>query len=378
MINKLINTIKNNSFLYEFISKIKGLLFDYKFKILENKWISNHQNVVSIINYSTTSVKSKLNVIWCGINENQDNSGLIQGLMNNFNTLIYYRSKNNYGLKNNTSIDENFIHENGKNLFNYVKLVSKKQKIDFLIGQFMGININSYWLENIRKLGIKTISLSWDDKLVFLWNKNYKISCHSISSSLDYVLGSSLYPLNVYNKTKPIFFPLASSPEIFSGNPRSEKTIDVLFIGNQYGTRRDIIKYLKSNNINVECYGNDWGTRFLSFEESALKFKQAKIIIGIGYVSHSRKITTLKLRDFDASISGALYITSKNEELELLFPDNQLVFYGNKKELLDKIKFYLKNENKRIEKASVLQKYVLDNFTWDILFNKLDAYLKLN
>ena len=63
------------------------------------------ENVVCINNYSTTNDKSKLNVIWCGINENQDNSGLIQGLMNNFNTLIYYRSKNKYGLKNNTSFE---------------------------------------------------------------------------------------------------------------------------------------------------------------------------------------------------------------------------------------------------------------------------------
>ena len=114
----------------------------------------------------------------------------------------------------------------------------------------------------------------------------------------------------------------------------------------------------------------------MSYQESAKKFKEAKIIIGIGYVSHSRNITTLKLRDFDASISGALYITSKNNELEKLFPGNELEFYEDKEELLNKINFYLENKDLRIQKAVALQEYVNKNFTWEILFKKLDNYLK--
>ncbi len=108
----------------------------------------------------------------------------------------------------------------------------------------------------------------------------------------------------------------------------------------------------------------------------ALKnLKEAKIIIGIGYVSHSRNIT-LKLRDFDASISGALYITSKNNELEKAFPGNELGFIRRQEELLNKINFYLENKDLRIQKAVALQEYVNKNFTWEILFKKLDNYLK--
>lgn len=374
--NKKLLFLKNYSNIYRIFTLIKGLVFDTKYGNLKKKWNSNSSSFHNIAKQQRSSLNRKLSVIWCGINENQDRSGLIQGLEKNFNLDIFYRPNNEYGLTNNSIYDLKSINKNGKLLYNYLKEKSKLSQVDCLIGQFMGFNINTIWLEKIHKLGIKIISLSWDDKLVNLWAKDYKLSCHSISHDIDYLLCSSIEPLKAYTKTNKLFFPMASSPEIFSGNPFSNKTIDVLFIGNNYGIRGEIIKYLKSKNINIECYGNGWGTKFLSFKESANKFKQAKIILGMGYVSHSRKITTLKLRDFDASISGALYMTSKNKELEMLFPNNQLVFYENKKELLDKIKFYLKNENKRIEKAAVLQKFVLENFTWDILFNKLNTYLR--
>ena len=376
MTNSFINKLKSHHFLYQTISYAKGKVFDFKYKRISQKWFLTKNKIIDINLCQEIGEKAKLNIIWCGINENQDRSGLIQGLGKIFNTRIYYRPNKKYGLKNNSIYNSDSINENGEKLYDYVKAESIKSKIDYIIGQFMGININAYWLNKIQELGIKVISFSWDDKLTFLWNKKYKIGCHSISKNIDFVLGSSIKPLNSYTKTRPIFFPLGSSPEIFSGNAHSKKTIDVLFIGNQYGVRKDIIHFLKQNNINIEYYGNGWRTSYLSYQESAKKFKEAKIIIGIGYVSHSRNITTLKLRDFDASISGALYITSKNNELEKLFPGNELEFYEDKEELLNKINFYLENKDLRIQKAVALQEYVNKNFTWEILFKKLDNYLK--
>tara|TARA_B110000259_G_C13985689_1_gene390353 strand:+ start:431 stop:1561 length:1131 start_codon:yes stop_codon:yes gene_type:complete len=375
MKSKVVNILKRNNNLFKTISFLKGIVFDFKYRILSLKWNSNHNFFIDIANHQKSNLNRNLSIIWCGINENQDRSGLIQGLEKNFNLEIFYRPNKEYGLTNNSFYDLKSINKNGELLYNYLKVKSELSQVDYLFGQFMGVNINTYWLEKIQKLGIKIISLSWDDKLVNLWGKDYKLSCHSISHHIDYLLCSSIEPIKAYTNTNAFFFPLGSYDKVFSGDPYSKKTIDVLFIGNQYGARKSYIDFLIKNKINIEFYGMDWGTEFLSFTECAQKFKQAKIIIGIGYVSHSSKITTLKLRDFDASISGALYLTTRNKELEKLFPNNEIEFYESKNELLKKITFYLENDTKRIEKASKLQKFTMNNFSWDILFKKLNSYL---
>lgn len=371
--NKKLLFLKNYSNFYKIFSFTKGLVFDIKYQNLKAKWNSKSSSFINIANHQKSSLNRNLSVIWCGINENQDRSGLIQGLEKNFNLEIFYRPNKEYGLTNNSFYDLKSINKNGKLLYNYLKVKSELSQVDYLIGQFMGVNINTFWLEKIQKLDIKIISLSWDDKLVNLWGKDYKLSCHSISNHIDYLLCSSIEPIKAY--TNAFFFPLGSYDKVFSGDPYSKKTIDVLFIGNQYGVRKSYIDFLIKNKINIEFYGMDWGTDFLSFTECAQKFKQAKIIIGIGYVSHSSKITTLKLRDFDASISGALYLTTENKELKKLFPNNEIEYYKSKRELLKKITFYLENDTKRIEKASKLQKFTMNNYSWDILFKKLSSYL---
>lgn len=375
MKSKIINILKKNYSVYRLISFCKGVIFDFKYWKLSLKWNLESNFLIDITTFHNSNVDKNLNVVWCGINENQDRSGLIQGLDKIFKLDIFYRPNNEYGLINSSIYNLDSIDENGELLYNYLKMRLETDQIDYLIGQFMGFNINNYWLERIQNLEIKIISLSWDDKLENLWNKDYKLSCHSISKNINYVLCSSLEPLKAYVNSNPIFFPLGSYDEVFCGDPFSNKTIDVLFIGNQYGARKNHIDFLIKNKINVEFYGRDWGTKFLSFKECAQKFKQAKIILGIGYVSHSTKITTLKLRDFDASISGALYLTTENEELKKLFPNNEIEYYKSKRELLKKIKFYLRNDNLRTERAAELQKFTVNNYSWDILFKKLNSLL---
>ena len=131
-------------------------------------------------------------VIWVGINKNSDESGLLRGLKNTFNTKVYYLNKNTYGLGNNSDYDYNKIQVISNKFYNDIKAMHNEKKVDVIIGQFMGINIDSLILNKIQSLGIKVISLSWDDKLTFLWQKDYKKSCHSISKSIDYVLCSSI------------------------------------------------------------------------------------------------------------------------------------------------------------------------------------------
>lgn len=170
---------------------------------------------------------------------------------------------------------------------------------------------------------------------------------------------------------------MGSSKRIFWGDVNSSRDIDVIFVGNKYGLRWEIVKRIKDEGINIEAYGEGWDNGFVNFKECARLFKQSKIIIGSGYVSHSSKVTTLKLRDFDSSITGALYLTSYNKELDYLFKNNEIEFYNNFDELIGKIKFYLKNEKLRLKKARELQKTTLNYYQWGHLFKNLESSIKI-
>ena len=52
---------------------------------------------------------------------------------------------------------------------------------------------------------------------------------------------------------------------------------DVSFIGKSYFDRKNIINYLKSNNIKVKCFGYGWGTRILKDSEISNIFRLSKI-----------------------------------------------------------------------------------------------------
>lgn len=307
-------------------------------------------------------------IIWVGINKNSDESGLLDGLKKVFSTKVYYLNKNTYGLGNNSGYDYNKIQVNSIKFFNDIKAFHSEKKVDFIIGQFMGINVDSSILKKIQNLGIKIISLSWDDKLTFLWQQDYKKSCHSISKSIDYILCSSIDALPKYNNG--FFFPLGSSKKIFYSNTNSNKKIDILFIGNNYGYRVKVIEFLHKKGYKIKCYGNGFENGFINYSDASKEFSLAKIILGIGYVSYSKKITTLKLRDFDSMISGGLYITSYNEELNFLFQDT-IPFYNNLNELDSILKYYLNNNKERKLLAKKQQENIIGKYEWENLFFKL-------
>jgi spore maturation protein CgeB len=56
----------------------------------------------------------------------------------------------------------------------------------------------------------------------------------------------------------------------------------------------------------------------------------------------------VRLRDFEAPMSGAFYMVEYFEELAEFFePDEEIVFFKDADELADKAQYYLRNENER-------------------------------
>jgi spore maturation protein CgeB len=73
-----------------------------------------------------------------------------------------------------------------------------------------------------------------------------------------------------------------------------------------------------------------------------------------------------------------MLLTQFSEELSLLYDeDKEIVKYKNEYEMIDKMKFYLKNNQQRKKIADAGHRRVLQEHTWEHRFNALFSYISL-
>ncbi len=179
--------------------------------------------------------------------------------------------------------------------------------------------------------------------------KQYKKEGNPASFHLDYI---------------PIGLKKMNIPQIY----------DVCFIGRPKADRAEILKYLTKNKIKVTLFGWDW------YEDPELKemFKgplnqkdyaqvinQSKINLSLtkaGY-SEEKGLYNIKGRFFEIALCHAFQIAEYFKGIEKFFKeDKEIVLFKTKEELLEKIKYYLKNNKERNRIAENSYKKVKKRF----------------
>ena len=193
-------------------------------------------------------------------------------------------------------------------------------------------------------MGIPTVNISMDDKLPNLWESanGRRLGSVGLAEGLDLVLTTSPDTCAWYwaEKCLAIYWPLASDSNLFS--PQQEKPYDVVFVGGNYGVRGELVNTIKAANINIVAFGPGWPSGYIAAEQVADVFGKAKIILGSGFVAYNEDILTIKLRDFDAPMSGALYLTNRNPDLLKIFEEGkEIECYSCVEECIEKINYYL-------------------------------------
>ena len=132
-------------------------------------------------------------------------------------------------------------------------------------------------------------------------------------------------------------------PDNWVGKPLPSRKCkyEVTFVGKSYFDRKNLINYLKTNNINVQCYGYGWGTRILKDSEISKIFRLSKISLNFSSTRGSNKVT--KARVFEVTGSGGFLLTERSDNLLNFFSLNQISIFDDKEQLLTNIKKILKN-----------------------------------
>ncbi|MFZ2412560.1 MAG: glycosyltransferase [Candidatus Methanoperedens sp.] len=362
------NILKNNNYIYNINAYIKAVktkkvsekLSHYYNEKAQKEGLSYEpekipqmvQERIKQRGISLTDITDRrLRIFWVGANKEQDYSGFLKGLEKFGEVITFANRQGKYGQEFSTKTYDTEVVENNSNcLIEQIDTALKHGKIDILVGQMWANYISVDALKWVQKKGIVTVNISMDDRLPELWGKYKGIVLGSVglADGLDLVLTScpDCSIRYIVHGCPAIFWPMASDPDMFK--PETEKDIDVCFVGNNYGIRGAIIKNLLKNDIKVEAYGSGWPNGYIGPLEIAHVFGRSKIILGIGTVGHNKDIYTLKLRDFDATMAGALYITHRNPDLLQLFEEGKdIECYLSIDECVKKIQYYLAHHEQR-------------------------------
>lgn len=294
-----------------------------------------------------------LRIFWVGANRDQDESGFLQALRRIGTVIEFHNWKGSYGQWYLDSLDRVRVYDpaitalNDRSLKSQIETALKDGAVDLIMGQMWANYISKEALAWVHGCGIPVLNISMDDRLPDNWRRaqgGVRLGAIGLASVTDMVLTTSSETCAWYGVEgcPAIFWPLASDPVVFCPAGDSERNIDVLFIGNKYGIREGIIRELSKRKVNVECYGAGWPNGPATAEHSAALFKRARIILGVGTVGHCEDVFTLKLRDFDAPMSGALYLTHRNADLIQLYHEGiEIECYDTPEEAARKIHHYL-------------------------------------
>lgn len=368
--------------IFIFDKKVKNLNYRYSRSLSIKKF----HDIARERRNNRRHVKNKLNIFWVGTHKDQDRSGFIQALRSIGLVNEFYDVNGEYGqyFSGKDGVSRSFSEVrsiNDKSLIDQIDKLNDQNGVDILIGQMWSNTISKDALLKVQKNAL-IVNISMDDRLPEHWSTYHRIKLGAIglAPSVDMVLTTSPETCKWYGVEGclSLYFPLASDPNIFSSNANKDRDIDILFIGNRYGVRSEIIFYLEKRNIKVSCYGSGWDNGSVNVEEMARLSKRAKIILGIGVIGHCHDVYTLKLRDFDSLMTGALYITHRNYDLCNLYEEGkEIEYYDSFDELYKKLVYYLAHPLEADLVGEMGRKKALSRDTWEKRINTLFQDLNL-
>jgi spore maturation protein CgeB len=190
-------------------------------------------------------------------------------------------------------------------------------------------------------------------------------------------------PLGLFDSA---FDQLASEKELFG----SRRDIDILFVGALHPNKMPLIarvkKAFKNRCITYGYASLKWNFYFnmkygfpgwfqmIPFEAYVPLYKRAKI----GFNVHNRGDYTVGgYRLFELPANGVMQISDGGEYLNDFFHDGtEVVGYQNPDDLIDKISYYLANENERIEIARAGYRRTMLNYRFSSLLLQAATMIK--
>lgn len=250
-----------------------------------------------------------------------------------------------------------------------VEVVNKHIKMSMpdryfdLIWVDKGVYIKPGTLEILKKSTSKLVHYTPDTAFIYhkshLFNKGIGL--------YDFLITTKSYELNEYYKyvenSKVILTTQGFDPKIHRPYTNFSQKQGVIIIGLFEPERGKVVKLLVDNDISVTIAGKGWigfinqlknrnKINYLGTGLFAESYGQAisSSLFGLGLLS--KKFPELHTtRTFEIPACATALLTEDNDEIKHFFSEDQVLFFRNYDELIDKIKYY-SNDKLRLQEIT--------------------------
>lgn len=216
----------------------------------------------------------------------------------------------------------------------------------------------------------------------------------------DYVFTVDSGALKKYRSlgfTHVYHLPLGTDPTIFTEEYSDARyNSDVLLVGYPYPSRVQLVEFLlKFGDFEITVIGKQWHNLlskkfrthpnlktynvWLEPEEIAKFYNGAKIVLNphrSSSFSHNQnreniENESMNNRTFDIAVCGAFQLIEDVADLRNFFSEAEMVSYTGLEDCLEKVEFYLREENIRKSVAAIVRNKVLNEHTFQNRINKI-------
>lgn len=152
---------------------------------------------------------------------------------------------------------------------------------------------------------------------------------------------------------------------------------DVSFIGQRHSLRGDFIQAINQAGVKVHLFGHYWDGHpdnhgYIDFEEMVNVFNQSKININFSNPFHTGTLPQIKGRHMEIPACGGFQLSTPADDLESYFVNGKEIvvakdIYG----MVQAIRYYLENEEKRESIAQAGYDRTMKDHTWPMRFKQI-------
>ena len=157
-----------------------------------------------------------------------------------------------------------------------------------------------------------------------------------------------------------------------------QKDLDFSFVGQPHGNRVEVLSKLVENGLKLEVFGFGWENQpRIPFHQMVRLFSRSKINLNL---SNSSTLIgqQIKGRNFEIPGTRSFQLTSNAENLTEYYDDGkEIVIFNSTEELIDKARYYLKNEDERNEIAMNGYKRTIAEHTWHYRFDEIFSHMNI-
>ncbi len=301
----------------------------------------------------------------------------------------------------------------------------RERPVDLVFGYFYSSVAYADTIAEIRRSGVPTVNFSCN-------NVHQFELVEPIAREFDLCIVPEAAAIEKFRAAgaRPVRIQLAANPQAYHPCPEP-RVYDVTFVGQRYADRADYLLYLHRNGVNVRAWGAGWqpakranldtlraavalvederldGVRRIvraklttraapavaaapadTVDTSAFggprrlqrdlvrTFSQSHISLGFATAGDShrgpQRLTHLRLREFEAPMSGALYLTEQQQELAEYFDiGREVLCYENQDDMLDQARYYLAHPEQAEQIRRAGRHRSLREHTWQHRFQQL-------